>query len=93
MAGRVTKERRMSAEALARGQRLREARMGAGLTVDDVATALGVKPMAVYRWEWGVSSFRMDDAVRVAGAYRVRVGWLVAGERPARVRRSARRSA
>lgn len=85
----VARGGKVSPEARARGKRLRDARLAAGLEVPEIAEALGVRAMTVYRWEWGSSAFHVDDAPRIAEAYGIRAGYLVAGEPPVRARRSA----
>lgn len=84
----------MTAKAMARGQRLREARLARGLDVHQVADRLGVRPQQVYRWEWGTCALHVDDVEAIAALYRESIGWIVAGKdkaaaKPAAKRRSA----
>lgn len=78
----------VAATALARGERLRDARVRAGLDVHEAAKRLRVRPQTVYRWEWGECCPALDSVPEIAAVYGTSSGWIVAGESPRR-RRSA----
>jgi transcriptional regulator with XRE-family HTH domain len=63
----------------AKGQRVRKAREGVGLTQEGLARKLGVSRTTVLRWEKGSFSprFALEKLARVC---RVRVAWLAFGE-------------
>lgn len=65
------------AEVRLRAREARAIRLAAGLTVGDMARALGVTPGAVSRWERGLARPRGDAALRwhaVLSALRSLVG-------------------
>ena len=61
------------------GQRIREARLKAELTQDDLARAVGIRMQSVYRYEKEGMDLRSTVAVRLAAALHVSVSWLLTG--------------
>jgi transcriptional regulator with XRE-family HTH domain len=69
-------------EDLARGARLRAARIETGLSQDALGVACGVK--SSYRWEAGIRSLPKETARTAAEALGVRFDWLWSGALPKR---------
>lgn len=57
--------------------RLREARLKAGKTVQEVKTALGVTDAAVYLWETGEATPRLEKLKELAKIYGTTIDFLV----------------
>ena len=62
------------------GDRLAGAREAAGLTQEDLARRLGVKPKTVRGWENDQSEPRANKLQMVAGLLNVSLMWLLTGE-------------
>lgn len=60
-------------------QRIRSARRNAGLTQLELATAVGVDPGTLSRWERGATRPRLTAVLRLAVACDVELAWLAAG--------------
>lgn len=61
------------------GERIRHARDAAGRTRLDLASAVGVYPTTLQRWESGDARVPADAAARIAQALGVDVAWLLLG--------------
>lgn len=61
------------------GDRLTGAREGAGLSVEDLARRLGVKPKTVRAWEEDRSEPRANRISMLAGITNVSLVWLMSG--------------
>jgi transcriptional regulator with XRE-family HTH domain len=67
------------------GRRMRFARTAlADVRVEDLAAALGVASMTVYRWEWGAHRASVETLERVADLLSVSRAWLITGHGAAR---------
>lgn len=64
------------------GDRLTGAREGAGLSVEDLARRLGVKPKSVRAWEDDRSEPRANRISMLAGITNVSLVWLMSGSGP-----------
>jgi len=64
------------------GERLREARIAAGMTQEQLAAAVGVSRPAVSQYEHGEMRPGVDTLERAAHELGVRAGWLAFGEDP-----------
>ena len=62
------------------GDRLAAARDAAGLTQDQLAKRLGVKPKTLRGWENDVSEPRANKLQMMAGVLNVSIPWLLTGE-------------
>lgn len=60
------------------GQRLREARKEAGLTLEEVAETVGVVRQAVVFWETGKSYPTINNLRKITSLYGVTIDWLLA---------------
>ena len=57
--------------------RLKEARLKAGKSVQDVIKEMGVTDAAVYLWEKGDITPRLDKLIKLAKCYGVTLDYLV----------------
>jgi len=64
------------------GERIREARKSAKLTLQDVADRLGVTVSAVSQWEQNRTSIDLSRAMKLAHALNVSLQWLIEGDGP-----------
>lgn len=64
------------------GSRIRQSRTRLGLTTQQLATRIGVKPATVENWENDRSEPRANRLVMVSGILGVPVLWLLNGEAP-----------
>lgn len=48
------------------GEILKRERVNSGMTVDSLARAVMVSPMAVYKWERGLCAPTIDNLIRIA---------------------------
>lgn len=62
------------------GQRIRQARLAAGLAQEDLAHAVGCRVTQVSRWERGLNAPSADAIVSLAKALRASTVWLLTGE-------------
>lgn len=62
------------------GERLRQARVAAGLGQEELANRLGVKRQAISTWENGKRHPPMTDVEDIAKAVSVRPAWLAYGD-------------
>lgn len=63
------------------GRRLREARLSAAMSQDDVAGELGISRQAVSRWEGGNTTPKPVEWYRIGQIYGVSLDWIVYGIR------------
>ena len=61
------------------GARIVEARVAAGLTIEDIATRIGVKRSTVAKWESGERSPRGHRVSKLAGMLGVSISWILMG--------------
>lgn len=67
------------------GQRIRRARHGAGLKLEEVADDLGVNKSALHRWETGERKATLPTLQHIADALGVKLDTLLADDkRPGR---------
>jgi len=64
------------------GDRIRQARRAAGLTLQKIADELGVTISAVSQWEQGRTSLDLARAMKLAALLKVSLQWLVEGDGP-----------
>lgn len=62
------------------GSRLRQSRKAAGLTQQAVAKTIGVTFGAASQWEQGITMPNGSNLLALAKLYRVRPGWITAGQ-------------
>jgi len=68
----------MTREVRNRGERLRERRMELGLTLEEVAKAVGVSKSTVLKWETGtIEDMRVNKAAALAQALNVSPLWVI----------------
>ncbi len=72
------------------GQRLRRARLRAGLTQAALGAALGHSQSVIARWEWGALEPRVPDLLRLAAVLGVSADVLLAAPSPVPRARSGR---
>lgn len=53
----------------ATGQRIKDLRKAAGLTVDSLSRRLGVTPVSVHKWQRGINLPSVDNLVILANIY------------------------
>ena len=58
-------------------ERLRSARLGTGLTMEQVSESVGVSPHMIWRWEDGRTAPMVDRLDDLATLYGVTVDWLL----------------
>ena len=59
--------------------RIRAARVAVGLSQSEAASAIGVQPHTVYRYERQGLTPSIDLLAKLAALYRVSIDWLVTG--------------
>lgn len=62
------------------GDRLADARQAVGMSQDDLAKRLGVKPKTLQNWENDISEPRANRLNMCAGLLNVSLRWLLTGE-------------
>ena len=67
------------ARPLPLSKRIKVARVGAGLTQNDIAPLVGVSRGTIAAWENGYNEPQLGDAVRLAAATGVTLDWLAEG--------------
>lgn len=67
----------IDANAAARGQRISEARLEAGLTQTQLAQAISTSERNISRWETGRNSPRLPHLLAIAQATGKEVGWFL----------------
>lgn len=65
-------------------ERIREARLAAKLSQEDLADEVGVRGQTIWRYEAGESRPRGEQLVKLAAALGRSPEWIVSGEEPAR---------
>lgn len=70
-------------DAVTVGQRLRELRVRAGLTQEDVAAKAGVRSQSIYRYEAGEHVPRSEVVMRLAKLFGVHPEYILQGDPPA----------
>lgn len=61
------------------GQRIKQARINSGLSINEVKETLGfMNPQCIYRWEKGKTVPTIDNLVAIARLYGVKVDDLIA---------------
>jgi len=62
--------------------KIRQARLNAGMTVLEVTKALGVTDAAVYLWETGQITPKVENLKRIAALYGTTIDYLVSDDIP-----------
>lgn len=62
------------------GQRLSATRAALDLTQAAIAKTLGIRRHTYTQWELGVRRPNLDDAIRLARAYRLSLDWIYLGD-------------
>ena len=62
------------------GERIQELRLERGLTVRQVADALGIVRASYYKWVWGTSLPTVDNLVMLADIFGVKVDDIIVAE-------------
>ncbi len=70
----------MPADSVAMGQRIRQARLNAGLSQDAVAVHFGIKQQSVGKWETGVTRPSIARVRDLAALFSVTVEYLLGGD-------------
>lgn len=69
-------------------ERIAQARVRAGLTQSDLATAIGSQLRSFLNWESGARAPDIDTLIRISDALNVSVEWLLGRERPRELTRA-----